>query len=115
MVTEMLQVDIDTREGGTVVIPRGRLTMVSAKAFRETVTAEIGRGSGEIVVVDLSQTEFVDSSGLGALVSCLKTARQSGGDLRLAAPSEQVTMVLGLTNLDRVLRPRPSVDEALRD
>lgn len=111
----MLQVDIDTRDGGTVVIPRGRLTMVSAKSFRETVTAEIDRGSGEIVVVDLSQTEFVDSSGLGALVACLKTARQSGGDLRLAAPSEQVTMVLGLTNLDRVLRPRPSVDEALRD
>ncbi|KQM38470.1 MULTISPECIES: STAS domain-containing protein [Microbacterium] len=111
----MLQVDIDTRDGGTVVIPRGRLTMVSAKSFRETVTAEIDRGAGEIVVVDLSQTEFVDSSGLGALVACLKTARQSGGDLRLAAPSEQVTMVLGLTNLDRVLRPRPSVDEALRD
>ncbi|MDT0117591.1 STAS domain-containing protein [Microbacterium sp. PRF11] len=111
----MLQVDIDTRDGGTVVIPRGRLTMVSAKSFRETVTAEIDRGSGEIVVVDLSQTEFVDSSGLGALVACLKTARQSGGDLRLAAPSEQVTMVLGLTNLDRVLRPRPSVDEAFRD
>ncbi len=111
----MLQVDIDTRDGGTVVIPRGRLTMVSAKSFRETVTAEIDRGAGEIVVVDLSQTEFVDSSGLGALVACLKSARQSGGDLRLAAPSEQVTMVLGLTNLDRVLRPRPSVDEALRD
>ncbi|MDQ1121479.1 STAS domain-containing protein [Microbacterium trichothecenolyticum] len=111
----MLQVDIDARDGGTVVTPRGRLTMVSAKTFRETVTAEIARGDGEIVVVDLSQTEFVDSSGLGALVACLKTARQSGGDLRLAAPSEQVTMVLGLTNLDRVLRPRPSVDEALRD
>ena len=111
----MLQVDIDTRDGGTVVIPRGRLTMVSAKSFRETVTAEIDRGGSEIVVVDLSQTEFVDSSGLGALVACLKTARQAGGDLRLAAPSEQVTMVLGLTNLDRVLRPRPSVDEAFRD
>ncbi len=111
----MLQVDIDPRADGTVVTPRGRLTMVSAKSFRETVTAEITRGAGDIVVVDLSQTEFVDSSGLGALVACLKTARQAGGDLRLAAPSEQVTMVLGLTNLDRVLRPRPSVDEALRD
>ncbi|MDU0367553.1 STAS domain-containing protein [Microbacterium sp. NPDC089180] len=111
----MLQVDIDSRPDGTVVTPRGRLTMVSAKSFRETVTAEITRGKGDIVVVDLSETEFVDSSGLGALVACLKTARQAGGDLRLAAPSEQVTMVLGLTNLDRVLRPRPSVDEALRD
>ena len=111
----MLEVDIDNRDTATVVVPRGRLTMVSAKTFRERVTAEIERGSGRVVVVDLSQTEFVDSSGLGPLVACLKTARQAGGDLRLAAPGEQVTMVLGLTNLDRVLRPRPSVDEALRD
>ena len=99
----MLQVDIDTRDGGTVVIPRGRLTVVSAKSFRETVTAEIDRGSGEIVVVDLSQTEFVDSSGLGALIGGLKRARVAGGDLRIAAVPEQVHAVLRLTNLDRVL------------
>jgi len=111
----MLQVDIDPRDGGTIVAPRGRLTMVSARAFREAVTDEIDRTKGAVVVIDLSGTEFVDSSGLGALVACLKTARQSGGDLRLAAPSEQVTMVLGLTNLDRVLRPRATVEEALRD
>ncbi|MBM3714529.1 MAG: STAS domain-containing protein [Actinobacteria bacterium] len=111
----MLQVDIDSRDGATVVAPRGRLTMVSARSFRETVTDKIARTGGSVVVVDLSATEFIDSSGLGALVACLKTARQSGGDLRLAAPTEQVTMVLGLTNLDRVLRPRATVDEALRD
>jgi anti-sigma B factor antagonist len=65
--------------------------------------------------VNLAETTFVDSSGLGALVSGLKSARQAGGDLRLVAPSEQVSMVLRLTNLDRVLQPRASVEEALRD
>jgi anti-sigma B factor antagonist len=110
----MLELDIDPRDAGTVVAPRGRLTMTSARSFRDTVTEAIGAAQGAVVVVDLSQTEFVDSSGLGALVACLKTARQAGGDLRLAAPTEQATMVLGLTNLDRVLRPRPTVDEALR-
>ena len=63
---------------------------------------------------DVSDT-FVDSSGLGALVSCLKSARQAGGDLRLVAPTEQVSMVLKLTNLDRILQPRASVEEALHD
>lgn len=111
----MLDVDIAERAEGRVVTPKGRLTMVSAREFRETVTEEIGRSAGSVVVIDLSETEFIDSSGLGALVACLKTARQAGGDLRLAAPSEQVTMVLGLTNLDRVLRPRATVEEALRD
>jgi anti-sigma B factor antagonist len=57
----------------------------------------------------------MDSSGLGALVACLKSARQAGGDLRIAAPSEQVTMVLELSNLDRVLVGYASAGDAYRD
>jgi anti-anti-sigma factor len=64
------------------------------------------------VVIDLSGTEFIDSSGLGALVSCLKKARQAGGDLRVAGPNQQALTVLDLTNLNRVLRPSPSVESA---
>ncbi len=55
----------------------------------------------------------MDSSGLGALVASLKRARQAGGDLRIASLTPQVQMVLQLTNLDRVLRPYASVEEAL--
>jgi anti-sigma B factor antagonist len=51
----------------------------------------------------------MDSSGLGALVGCLKSARQAGGDLRIAAPSAQVLMVLKLSNIDRILRPYDDV------
>jgi anti-sigma B factor antagonist len=67
------------------------------------------------VVVDLSATESMDSSGLGALVSGLKTTRQAGGDLRIAAAGPQVQAVLDLTNLGRVLRPRADVASAFRD
>jgi anti-sigma B factor antagonist len=111
----MLEFETHLEDGGRVVVPKGRLTMVTARVFRETVATQIQQTAGGLVVVDLSQTSFVDSSGIGALVACLKTARQAGGDLRIAAPSEQVTMVLGLVNLDRVLRPRATVGEALRD
>ena len=62
--------------------------------------------------MDLSSTEFMDSSGLGALVAGLKTARQAGGDLRIASPSAQVQTVLSLTNLDRVLRAHETVEQA---
>jgi len=65
--------------------------------------------------VDLSSTEFMDSSGLGALVAGLKTARQAGGDLRIASPSAQVQTVLSLTNLDRVLRAHETVEQAVGD
>jgi anti-sigma B factor antagonist len=91
---------------------QGRLTMVAAPQLRAEVEQSV-RDARPRVVVDLTGVEFVDSSGLGALVAGLKTARQAGGDLRIAAAGEQVQTVLGLTNLDRVLRNHRSVEDAL--
>jgi anti-sigma B factor antagonist len=110
----MMTVGVETVEGGVVISPQGRLTVVSTPQLRTEVSNRIEAGD-RLIIVDLSQTTFVDSSGLGALVSCLKSARQAGGDLRLVAPTEQVSMVLKLTNLDRILQPRASVEEALND
>lgn len=106
--------NIDTRiiDGDTAVLrPHGRLTMVSTSGLRSLVADTVAAGHTH-VVVDLSATDFIDSSGLGVLVAGLKTARQAGGDLRIARPTEQVRMVLELTNLDRVLRPAVSVHGA---
>ena len=89
----------------------GRLNMVGAPKLREVV-AEVVSGGSNHVVVDLGGTEFMDSSGLGALVGCLKTARGAGGDLRIANVQEQVRMVLELTNMDRIFTPYPSVETA---
>ena len=109
----MTSIDVREADGGVVLAPTGRLTVVTAPQLRTAVAERIAAGD-RIIVVDLSVTEFVDSSGLGALVSCLKSARQAGGDLRIVAPTEQVAMVLRMTNLDRILQPRASVAEALQ-
>ncbi|QWS34702.1 STAS domain-containing protein [Curtobacterium aetherium] len=109
--------DIVVHEAGTeaaVLECSGRLNMVSAPAFRETVASVI-EGGRPRVAVELSRVEFLDSSGLGALVGALKTARQAGGDLRIAAPSEQVAMVLKLSNIDKILRSYADGDEAVRE
>ncbi len=92
----------------------GRLNMVSAPAFRERVAEVVGSGRANLAV-ELSGVEFMDSSGLGALVGSLKTARQAGGDLRIAAPSDQVQMVLKLSNIDKILRTYPNGDAAVSD
>ena len=102
----------ETLDPTTALIrPEGRLTMVSTASLRSLVAETVAAGHVH-VVVDLSECEFIDSSGLGALVAGLKTARQAGGDLRIARPSEQVRTVLELTNLDRVLRPAASIQGA---
>jgi anti-sigma B factor antagonist len=97
-----------------VVRGEGRLNMVSAPLLREAVTEAIAGGRPRIVV-DLSGIEFMDSSGLGALVGCLKSARQAGGDLRISAPTDQVVMVLQLSNLDRILTSYPTPEAAFSD
>jgi anti-sigma B factor antagonist len=94
-----------------VVVPRGRLNMVAARELRERLTGLVEAGTTRIVV-DLAETTFLDSSALGALVAGLKTARQAGGDLRIARPTESVLTVFRLTNLDKVLRPRDDVETA---
>jgi anti-sigma B factor antagonist len=99
-------------DGVTVVQPAGRLDLLSAAGLRQRLAQEIAAGRRRLVV-DLAQVTFVDSSGLGALIGGLKAARLAGGDLRIARPGEQARIVLELTTLDRVLRPYPTVEEAL--
>ena len=98
-------------ERSVVIRPQGRLNLLAAPRLREVVSATVAQGRPQIVV-DLSATTFMDSSGLGALVAGLKSARQGGGNLRIACLGEQVEMVLTLTNLDRVLKPYASVEDA---
>jgi anti-sigma B factor antagonist len=107
----MTSFDIENTDGFGVIRPHGRLNMVSAPQLSAAVAELVGSGCSRIVV-DLADTSFIDSSGLGALVASLKHARQAGGDLRLAGTTPQIDTVLELTNLDRVLRPSPTVAAA---
>ena len=96
----------------TVLRCEGRLTMVGAPTLRSAIDEAVTDGRVRLVV-DLTGTPFVDSSGLGALVAGLKRTRQAGGDLRIASAQEQVRMVLDLTNLDRILQPFDTVGDAV--
>jgi anti-sigma B factor antagonist len=109
-------IEVDVQDGGVsaVVRPTGRLTMVTAPELRSAVADAVAAGHVRIVV-DLGSCEFIDSSGLGAIIGGLKKARQAGGDLRIAGVGTQVATVLQLTNLDRVLRAHATVHEALHD
>jgi anti-anti-sigma factor len=91
---------------------KGRLDLMSAPDVRARLTGIVVAGQDRLVV-DLLEVPFIDSSGLGALISALKAARQARGDLRIASPDEQPLTVLKLTRLDRVLKPYTTVEEAL--
>lgn len=97
-----------------VVALKGRLTTANSETLRKVVNKVVAGGANRIVL-DLGQLDFIDSSGLGAIIGSLKTARQAGGDLRVVAPGDQVAMVFRLTNLDDVLLVYPNATTAFAD
>ena len=108
-----MDVTVDRRPAGVAVVrPMGRLDLNHAAELRERLAALVAAGQHRLVV-DLAGVASIDSSGLGALIGGLKAARLAGGDLRLAAATDQARVVLQLTTLDRVLRSYPTEAAAL--
>ena len=110
-----MQVNIERLEGQVAVVtPEGRLDLASASEFKQVLNDAVNAGD-RILVVDLSKVPFVDSSGLGALISGMKATRLAGGDLRIAQVGEQARLILELTTLDKVMKVYSTVAEALGD
>jgi anti-sigma B factor antagonist len=107
--------DILEKNGVTVVVPSGpRLDAEVAGDFRATLLQLIERGSRKLIL-DLPAVDFIDSSGLGALVSALKHLKQldGHGDIRLANVQPPVHAVLEIIRLNRVFAQFQTVDEAV--
>jgi anti-sigma B factor antagonist len=95
-----LAVDVERRDGTTLVLLRGDLDLATAPDLRETLIEVIDEGAR--IVIDMVAVEFLDSAGLGILVGGLKRARSRGGDLELVCSNSEVLKPLELTGLDRV-------------
>lgn len=88
-----------------------RIDAAVAILFKDEMRAATEQGQGR-VILDLAQVDFLDSSGLGAVVAAMK---QLGADrpLELAALSSTVEKVMKLTCMDRVFTIHASVEDAL--
>lgn len=101
----------DIGDNVTLVTLNGRLDATTSGAVKEFLQRLINSGSRKIVV-DLHQVPFIDSSGLVALVSGLRIAKEHDGRLALCAAQPQAQLVFRLTMLDRVIAVHPTVTEA---
>ncbi len=88
-----------------------RLDAAKAPALRNELLRHIDAGHSQIVL-DLSGTEFMDSSGLGALVSAVKRLG-SRGTLAIAGAQGAVTRLFALTRMDRVFALHPNTEAAI--
>lgn len=110
-----MNIDQNSRNGVTILKPEAeRIDVAVASEFRNRLLDLIDQGQRNLVV-DLSTVNFIDSSGLGALVSALKTLKANGGqgDVRLAHLQPSVVDLLEIIRLNRVFATYPSVDGAV--
>jgi len=89
-----------------------RFNIEVSEEFRIILKEFVDKGKFKIVV-DLAQTEYMDSSGLGAIVSRISATRSHDGDIRIAAPKEFVKNLFDVTNLVKILKIYDTVDEAV--
>ena len=100
--------------GCTVVEVRGELDMATSVQLQESLRRLVDAGDRHLVV-DLAEVGFMDSSGLGALVTVFQTLTDADGWLRLAAVQPTVRRVLSITSVDRAIGVYDSVEEAAAD
>jgi anti-sigma B factor antagonist len=96
-----LDIRESSREGVDILSLKGRLTVGEASAVREKVTAVIATGTVN-VLLNLQNVEYIDSTGLGALVICFTSLKKAGGALKLVNPNKRNVELLLLTKLHTI-------------
>jgi anti-sigma B factor antagonist len=107
--------DIKTEELGDssyVISLAGEVDLYTAPDFKQQLLEVIGQGAKH-VVVDFSDTTFIDSTTLGVLVGGVKRLRTNEGQLSLVCSDRNITKIFEITGLDRVFTIYPSRGEAL--
>jgi len=92
-------------------IPK-KLTMDNSEELRGLIKKTVEGGNYRLVF-DMMITEYVDSTGLSAIVSRIASVRSHEGDIRLAVKSDFIKELLQLTNLNKILKSFDSVSDAI--
>lgn len=101
----MILMPADTESAATedtVIFVSGELDFHSAPELRQQILAAVNGGTKKLVL-DLSQLEFIDSSGLSVIIAGYKRLKERGGELTLRSLTDRTKKVLEISGLNKVL------------
>src|SRR5512137_2071598 len=98
--------------GVLVVAVDGQLIVGNRQELKQRILDALEAGDRKFLI-DFTRTGYIDSSGLGVLVSLSKKIRDQGGDLRLAGLNEDLKTLFELTKLDTLFAISDSPEDAL--
>ena len=100
------------RDDAYVISLAGEVDLYTAPEFKQQLLEVIAQGASN-VIVDFSNTTFIDSTTLGVLVGGVKRLRTNDGQLTLVCSDRNITKIFEITGLDRVFTIYPTRNEAL--
>jgi anti-sigma B factor antagonist len=106
-----MTLDFYEKNNAGILEIKGRLDAFSAPDLKNVFEQMIGRTPN--IVFDMKGCEFIDSTGLGMIVACLKSASQAGGDIRLANIQDKPKMVFDITRAYKIFQFFDSADAAV--
>ena len=106
-----LRTEVSEVEGWAVVAVHGEIDVATSPTLRERLIDLVSNGATRMVL-DLEAVDFVDSTGLGTIVSVLKRARTHGGDLRLVCTEARIRRLFEITGLDKAVPLHASLEDA---
>jgi anti-anti-sigma factor len=101
-----LSIDVQREGDDAVVVLAGELDISTSPDLQDALAGLTGEGRR--VTVDLAELEFMDSTGLAALLGAHKALQEQGGTLELRHPSKMVIGLVQITGLDDVFEIRMS-------
>jgi len=110
-----MELDIKTdRDGGVCTVNlEGEIDVYTAPRLKAELVSAIESGCVN-VIVDLEDVGFIDSSGLGVLVSALRRARERDGAVRIVCTRDNILKIFRITGLDKVFPIFSDASEASR-
>lgn len=107
--------DMELKGNILVVRPEGELDLTAAETFRKKVDEAMAASGALHLLIALEKVEFIDSSGLGAILGRYKQVTDRKGRVALAGASPAVKRVLELAGLPRIMKLYREEKEALRE
>jgi anti-sigma B factor antagonist len=100
----LVELNVSSRlhDDHTIVTICGEIDLYTAPRLHSELAGLLADGMPARVVIDMSGVEFCDSTGMNVLLSCLRRARERGGELEIAGPKPAVRKILQVTGLDSV-------------
>lgn len=106
-------IEVESVAGAQVVRPIGSCTMEVAESLSRRLL-ELASRPRPLLVIDLTKLDFIESTGLGGLVSGYLRARRQGGEIRLLSPHPAILELLKLTRLTQLFQVHDRLEDALR-